>query len=208
MKNKKGERFGRLTVINRIYTSNKKNSKWLCRCKCGKEIIVFANNLNRNHTKSCGCLRHETKTNLKHGQAKKTSEYGTWAGMLKRCRNKNDHSYHAYGGRGIKVCRRWLKFENFFEDMGERPRGEERYTIERIDNNGDYTPQNCKWATYFEQANNTRKNIFITYTGKTMTVSQWEKKLNLSRGLLYARLGQLKWSVERALTEPIRMYNK
>ncbi len=121
-----------------------------------------------------------------------------WEGMLHRCDNPNAHAYNRYGGRGIKVCERWRKFENFCNDMGSRPQG---FTIERRNNNKGYSPENCHWASRKEQSNNTRTNRRITYNGKTLTISQWAEQTGLSHCRINRRL-EAGWSVSRALTEP------
>lgn len=137
----------------------------------------------------------------RHGLSK-TPEYGIWMGIKKRCCNKNYREYYLYGGRGIKVCDRWLNsFSNFLEDMGQRPKGD--YSIDRIDNNGDYEPGNCKWSTRVEQANNTRQNLIISYRGQSRTLAQWCRKLDLSYRLMEDRIIKLKWSPAEAFSTPL-----
>ena len=125
----------------------------------------------------------------------KTGTYVSWYGMKTRCFNKNYKDYKYYGGRGIKVCNSWMKFENFFEDMGERPEGK---TLDRIDNNGNYCKENCYWATRKEQANNRRSNRYLTYKGKTQNVSEWAEELNINKNDISNRLN-LGWKIERIL---------
>jgi len=133
----------------------------------------------------------------------KMPEYNIWTQMKQRCANANMPNYAAYGGRGIAVCDRWREsFENFITDMGVRP-GKD-YSLDRIDNDGPYSPENCRWATRIEQGNNTRTNRWITYNGKTMTLSEWSRKLNIAKSTLRNRFKK-GWSVERAFSEPIQM---
>ena len=155
-------------------------------------------------TKSCGCLATELliKRNYIHGMSN-SATYESWKKMLQRCNNKKLIRYKDYGGRGIKVCKRWMKFENFFKDMGERPK---ELTIERIDNNKGYFPKNCKWATRQEQVNNQRRNVFLEFDMKKLTISQWAKEKNIPQSSLYFRLyyAKNKMNIEKALTEPVK----
>ena len=160
------QKFGRLFTIEKIRT--KMLTRYKCICDCGNEVMVKHSNLQSGHTKSCGCLSRETSSinglnNFKHGQStNRTKEYHAWKNMKVRCYNKNFEDYHHYGGRGIKVCERWLNdFQAFLDDVGKAP-GEE-YSIDRIDNDGHYEPRNVRWATKSEQTSNrsTSKHIFI-----------------------------------------------
>lgn len=148
-----GETFGELTALRIIPKSRTHTTRWLCRCSCGVEIAVISGSLRGGNTGSCGCKTAEWRS-LKHGMTK-TPTYRGWHGMRQRCANPKATGFKNYGGRGIKVCERWLDFENFLADMGERPEGR---TLDRFPNNdGNYEPGNCRWATSKQQADNKRR---------------------------------------------------
>lgn len=180
-----GQRYGRWTVLSFVETKNEL-SRWLCRCDCGTEKIVYRGGLVRNATQSCGCLQKEMlalKT-TKHGRSH-TKEYKAWHGMIQRCENPNNQKWHRYGARGIHVCARWHDFANFLADMGERPKG---MTIDRIDNNGMYEPSNCRWATQMQQGNNRNNNKRFQILGETITLSDAARKYAISKGTVCSRL--------------------
>lgn len=161
-----GQRFGYLTVLRHDGTyKNTKQAAWLCQCHCGKEWRVQGYSLRHGKTVSCGCARGGK---VKHGMAK-SPLFAVWTSMKARCENPKNGAFHRYGGRGICVCERWQTFENFLADMAPRPLG---MTIERKDNNGNYEPGNCRWATRKEQANNTRRNHFVQTSFGPMTIAQ------------------------------------
>lgn len=152
-----GDKFWRLTVICRK-PSPDSGSRWLCHCECGNELITRASTLKSGGTKSCGCLRREStikfnkSTKYKHGKCAEPV-YAVWFSMLARCRNPNHEAWKHYGGRGITVCERWLSFDNFYADMCPRPEG---LTLDRIDNNGPYCKENCRWTDWKTQRANQR----------------------------------------------------
>lgn len=202
-----GKRFGRLYVLFPVRFGKRNRVKWACVCDCGNGASVEGSSLQRG-TSSCGCLQKEKArqsglSNRRHGLTK-TPIWWTWQAMKRRCVYKKDSEYENYGGRGITVCERWLKFENFHADMGDRPGGQ---TIDRISTEGDYEPGNCRWATCKEQANNRRNNNFLTYNGQTMTITQWAGIINISRAGICGRIRR-GWPIEKALTKEKRKENR
>lgn len=179
-----GQRFGRLVALSiagrKRYGSSSK-ILWLCRCDCGQDHVAKSNQLRLGRTRSCGCLQREVtitrnKTEMvTHGMTA-SRDFRCWASMISRCTNPKTPEYRYYGARGIKVCERWRAFENFYADMGPRPRG---LSIERIDTNGDYEPGNCRWATAKEQANNRRNNAIVEYAGRRQNVTQWAEEFGI-----------------------------
>lgn len=141
---------------------------------------------------------------INHGLSQ-TPTYRTWANMKSRCSNKKSSQYEWYGKRGIKVCKRWYKFLNFYEDMGDRPNNK---TIDRINNDGDYKPSNCRWANLKEQNLNRRSNVYLTYKNKTQTISEWAKECGINRKCLQLRISRYNWSIKKALTTKIGLYTK
>lgn len=166
------------------------DSLWRCvaQCDCGQYKVVDVHNAAKGKIHSCGCLYKSSRSEIRktHGKCR-TAEYKVWAGVKRRCYNQNEEGYYKYGGRGIKVCERWLNsFENFLADMGTRP--SPQHSIERKDNEKDYSPDNCKWATLIEQANNTRNNRFLEFKGIRLTVTQWARKLGVTDKTLFTRI--------------------
>lgn len=180
-----GKVFFRFTVLERLPNTAQGRVQWLCRCQCGNSRSVLGTNLRRGQHKSCGCLRHDTRniTNFKHGRCK-DSTHRAWGRMLERCYQTHHKSFKHYGGRGIAVCERWrTSFLNFVADMGNRPSG---WTLERRDVNGDYSPDNCRWATLQEQALNKRNTPRLTAFGETKPLILWARDARCS--ITYASL--------------------
>ena len=200
-----GQRFGELVVIERATTAKGRQTRWFCRCDCGKETIVYAGNLTRGSTKSCGCTRaKKAGQKLATHRETKTRLYQIWYNMITRCYNPNSSHYEHYGARGITVCDNWRKYENFRSwalDSGYQ----DDLTIERIEVNGNYEPSNCKWATRKQQANNKRTSRYIEFNGERRTVAEWADSMGMDKRVLWDRLFVQNWSVERALTTPLRI---
>lgn len=193
-----GQKFGKLTAIKRdsITSSARGYSFWECNCACGNTITCSLRNLSSGNTKSCGCVRGESRRT--HGMSG-SREYRIWIHMKSRCYNESDSRFYTHGGRGIKVCDRWLhSFDNFLEDMGLAPSGQ--HSIERLDNNGDYRPENCTWADFKEQANNKRTNWYITHNGETKTIKQWSEVYGVGYQTLLKRVRDYGWPFEKAVT--------
>ena len=167
----------------------------LCRCDCGSIQPVRKDSLKYNN--SCGCLRSEllTRRNTTHGESK-TAEYRIWCHILARCNNPSDAAYKHYGGRGIKVCKRWLKFENFLVDMGRRP--SIRHSVERQHNDKGYSPSNCIWATQEEQCSNQRRSIRVELDGEIQALKRWSVRVGLPYTTVYMRVRR-GWSYPKAL---------
>ncbi len=200
-----GQRFIRLVVVKRSTNSECRHSRWLCLCDCGNKIVVQSNSLKSGNTKSCGCLfREGNNTKHDHTRNKRKSKiYKSWENMIDRCTNPNNKDYHNYGGRGITVCKRWMKFTNFLEDM---PGWESGLQIDRIDNNKGYCKSNCRWATPKEQQKNKRNNRLETYDGAIQCVSAWAEEYQISYSTLSKRLYKYNWSVEKSLMTSVRKW--
>ncbi len=204
-----GKVYGRLTAIRFHGPTKHGSSFWIFRCECGAEKIIDVQSVRSGATKSCGCFRAEAlkagrdqlhKDAVTHGKTG-TREHHIWLQIRYRCNNKDNSGYADYGGRGIKVCERWNDFENFLADMGKKPSA--KHSIDRIDNDGDYCPENCRWATMKEQGNNRRSNCPLTYNGETKTAKQWAEAIGMDHTTLWSRIFKQGWSVEKALTTPI-----
>ncbi len=202
-----GGRFGRLVVIQRL--DNRARCRWwLCKCDCGGETSCRTTALTSMRKKSCGCLLKEIMSNrfLIHGHTSRngkrhvTREYIAWLSMRGRCFNPNNNWYAAYGGRGITISPEFESFERFLACVGPKPKG---YSLERINNDGNYEPGNIKWASASDQANNRRTNHLITFNEKTQTLMQWSRETGIDNTCIRKRL-RLGWSIHRTLTTPSR----
>ena len=189
-----GTVIGRLTLIKKLPKITGRAIKYRCVCECGNTKDICSTSLKNGDTKSCGCLRTEMTIEREtiHGHKSKggcSDEYITWVSMKERCYNKNNKRYNCYGGRGIKVCQRWLhSFPNFFMDMGKRT--SKKHSIDRINVNGNYTPSNCRWATKKEQQRNQRTNRWFEYKGIKLILSDWAKKLKVDKASIYYQLSK------------------
>ena len=173
-----GNKYGMLTAINPICSKNGK-VVWQFLCDCGNNYFTISTAIKFGSIVSCGCHR---KRQQGMGASR---EYHIWNKMIDRCTNQDAKDYKRYGGRGIKVCSRWMKFENFFFDMGKAPKEK---SLDRIDNNGDYSKANCKWSTNAEQHRNKSTNVVITYQGESKILTDWAKSLGLRVDTLWMRL--------------------
>lgn len=186
--------FGRLTVLGFVKINANGLTFWECKCACGGVTISNRNNLIRGTSKSCGCMviKNMVAKIIKHGECfnyKKSKEYRAWLSLRERCINSNSKDFYRYGGRGITVCDRWItSFENFLNDMGRAP--SPKHSIDRKNNEGNYEPENCRWANAFEQANNTRKNRLIEYKGEIKTISIWCRELGMKYQTVNKRLAK------------------
>lgn len=203
IKNETGKKFGSLFVVK---MSDKRYGRGLvyeCLCDCGTMCLVPGVHLRCGQKTHCGCLTSaiRIKNNTTHGMSK-TRVYKIWCEMIARCENTNNDRYHDYGGRGITVCERWRsKFENFYEDMGEPPTTE--HSIDRYpDNNGNYEPGNCRWATRKEQCRNRRSNVHLTIEGETKILVEWLELTGMDRRVVEARL-KSGWTHYEAIYVPV-----
>jgi hypothetical protein len=191
----RGQKFGRLVAVEYLG-----GSRWLCRCECGGEARCLTSNLVRENSRSCGCATREA--HFKHGMSG-TPVYKVWQAMRDRCDNRVNREYRNYGGRGIAVCERWQDFSNFLSDMGSRPKG---FDIERKNNDGPYSPENCRWASRQLNLNNRRCNNRVEFRGQTKTVAEWAAETGMHEETLRRRILN-GWPAERALTEPVHRSN-
>lgn len=196
-----GKTFTRLTVVERAENNRHGNRRWVCVCDCGKKVVATSAKLIAGATKSCGCYARDLHTS--HGMHG-SQEYAIWTQMIGRCHNPSGVAkYSRYGGRGIVVCDRWRSsFQAFYEDMGPRPSS--RHTVERKNNDGPYSPENCAWATWDVQYRNRRPTVWIEYDGERMCQKDWCRRYGLDEATFTARLKR-GWPLARALTEPAKI---
>lgn len=205
-----GMKFGKLTAFEYVGKSSDGRTMWLCRCECGDEKAIRGHDLRNGRTKSCGCLRNSGRT-MKQGTSgtrKSKRLYGVWAAIIQRCENPNAKRYSDYGGRGIKICSDWRNSFSSFEKWAFESGYDEKApqgvcTIDRIDNDGNYCPENCRWVTNKEQCNNKRNNRVLTCDGESHTIQEWAGILGIQDGILRDRLFKLGWSVEKAIKTPV-----
>ena len=198
----RGQRFGLWLVVG-TYTRVGNKTLWLCRCDCGTERRVNAAELRNGKSTNCGCVRKAKggARNATHGLSH-TRMHARWMGMIARCENPNHSAYARYGGRGVRVCRRWRKsFTAWLADMGPPPTP--RHTIDRIDNDDDYKPSNCRWATNKANCRNKKTSQFIEWGGERLHIAEWAERLGMSQQTLVYRITF--WSLEKAFTTPVRL---
>lgn len=196
----KGQRFGKLVVVRESDSRNGR-AYWVCKCDCGNENTVMSSMLKNANTKSCGCLLAEKNRLRSKHNLRNTREYACWNQMIQRCMNKNNPGYKHYGARGITVCDEWLIFENFYKDMGQKPDPE--WSLERIDNDSGYRPENCRWASRLTQCNNRRSSKRLLFRGRLMTVAEWAREVGIKQATIRARINRDGWSIEEALTRGV-----
>ena len=200
-----GNRFERLVVVKYAGTNKSGSPLWECRCDCGKVSYVTTGHLTDGTTRSCGCLYTESRhtINKTHGESK-TRLYRIWADIKTRCYNSKSTNYYKYGGRGICMCDEWFESYQTFEKWALSNGYKDNLTIDRIDSFGNYKPSNCRWVTQKVQQNNRSNNHLLTYNNETLTISQWSEKLGFKKSVIGQRINGMGWSVEKALTTPIR----
>lgn len=199
--NMTGLRFGKLVGVKKVGNHPKsRRAMWLFQCDCGKTKVIAGGPVRSGNSRSCGCgiVNATIQRNLTHGLSF-TPEHMAWREMKKRCYNPNYNGFKNYGGRGISVCERWMdSFENFFSDMGKRP--SEKHSIDRVENNGNYEPGNCRWATKKHQNRNKRNNHKLCFSGESKTIQEWSEITGINHGTIESRIRKSKWTVEKSLT--------
>lgn len=197
-----GKKFNSLSVVSVSHQDKKKEYYYNCLCDCGRKSVVSGSKLRKGKTKSCGhCYAETNRINAvtKHGYSQHEL-YPIWHNMMARCYDVRNKRYDRYGGRGIEVCKRWHNVGNFISDMFPRPAY--GLTLDRKDNEGNYSPENCRWATWKQQANNTSGNRVITFNGKSQTLTEWADEYGMPEFRLRQRLDKLNWSFSKAIRTP------
>lgn len=193
------KRFGKLLVTKVAYVDRYYNLAYECICDCGKTCTKLGGNLRRGASTNCGCT---TWDRLKTHQMTDTPEYRSWMAMKRRCYDMKRLEYKNYGARGIGVCEEWREsFENFYRDMGKRPNNT---SLDRIDNERNYAPDNCRWATIDQQSGNKRNTTMLTYSGETLPLSEWAKKLGINYQTFYSRIKRYQWDDEQKFSPNLR----
>ena len=201
-----GQKFGRLTCLECVKSNKKGNVKWLCKCDCGNKKIVRGSHIKKGLIKSCGCFRKEIKTGITHGlsigkNGKPTRLFRIWCGMKQRCLDSNSSKFYLYGSRGITICQEWMDYKVFYT-WAMSNGYKNNLTIERKNNNGNYTSDNCEWIPAAQQARNKRTNHFIIYKGERKTLAEWCEILQINHSSLLRRLKN--WTLEKALNTPAK----
>ena len=199
-----GQRFGKLVVLYRVENTIHNEVQWLCQCDCGNTTIVTSGHLRSGGTKSCGCSWYRKPKY--DGEGSYDSLYPTWRGMINRCNNPNSSGYMNYGGRGITVCDDWLDFNNF-KHWADETKTDQTLTLDRLNNDLGYSPDNCHWATAKEQNSNKRNNLLFELNGEICTLKEWCRRFNVNYLTIYSRIYREGWDFETAILTPVRTYN-
>lgn len=199
-----GKRYGNLVVLKRVDNTAKCNAAWECLCDCGKTKVVSGVSLRSGKVKSCGCLRKNNKPSLRHGMTG-TRLYWAWSNIKSRCYIETNHAYKNYGGRGIKMYDLWKNSFESFAEWAINNGYSDSMTIERVDVNGDYCPNNCTWIPKNKQQNNRTTCLLYTYNGETKNLTEWCNQFNLPYMTVYTRIFRQKWEFERAISEPVHI---
>lgn len=195
-----GKKFGELTVVKLVGTGERGYLRWECRCSCGQMLEVDGDRLRAGQRTACGVAQHYlNKPSAKYSREDWKPEYTAWVNMRQRCHNPKHPRYKDYGGRGITVCDRWRKFENFADDMG--PRVSPIHTLDRKEANGNYTPENCKWSTPTEQARNRRRTVYVEYEGRRQKLADLIDTSKIPGSLVWQRI-MWRWPIDEALNLP------
>lgn len=205
-----GQKFNRWTVEELVGRTTSGGGLWKCRCECGTVRNVDGRSLRDGTSKSCGCLRNDNAKAGKYNSARAVTHerlYGVWSGIRSRCLNPHDRAYERYGGRGITICDQWKDYRTFYNWAIENGYDDSspKYvcTVDRIDNNGNYTPDNCRIVPQLIQCNNRQTNHLLEYEGSTHTISEWARITGINKHTIRRRIDTYGWSVQKALTEPL-----